>query len=105
MEFAKFIFKFNIKMLPEFFNSYFTKLENVHKHFPWQIHRNKYYQFYTSESGKKLFIVYIYLNVRKNIPKQYRRCSFSEFKVYYRKNALLKYISQETLIFLKYAST
>ena len=32
MEFAKFIFKFNNKMLPESFDCYFTKLDNIHKH-------------------------------------------------------------------------
>ena len=32
MEYAKFIFKFNIHKLPDSFNCYFTKLENVHKY-------------------------------------------------------------------------
>ena len=57
MEFAEFMFKFNNKMLPESFNSYFPKRDNVHLHFTRQKHPNEYYQFYTcSESGKKLFI-------------------------------------------------
>ena len=30
MEIAKFRFKFNNQMLPDFFNNYFTKLDNVH---------------------------------------------------------------------------
>ena len=32
MEIAKFIFKFNNQMLPDFFNNYFTKLDNVHNY-------------------------------------------------------------------------
>ena len=56
MEFAKFMFKFNNKMLPESFDCYFTKLDNIHQHNTRQKHRNEYYQFHTSsESGKKLF--------------------------------------------------
>ena len=29
MEIAKFLFKFNNQMLPDFFNNYFTKLGNI----------------------------------------------------------------------------
>ena len=80
MEFAKFMFKFNNKMLPESFDCYFTKLDNIHKHNTRQKHRNEYYQFHTSsESGKKT-LQYICLNVWKNIPKEYRHCSFLLFK-------------------------
>ena len=64
MEFAKFMFKFNNKMLPESFDCYFTKLNNIHKHNTRQKHRNEYYQFHTSESGKKT-LQYICLNVWK----------------------------------------
>ena len=74
MEFAKFMFKFNNKMLPESFYSYFTKLDNVLKHFTRQKHRNEYNQFYTtSESGKKT-LHHICLNTWKNVPKEYRHC-------------------------------
>ena len=45
MEFAKFMFKFNNKMLPESFDCYFTKLDNIRKHNTTQKHRNQYYQF------------------------------------------------------------
>ena len=88
MEYAKFMFKFNNKLLPEPFNSYFTKLDNVHIR---QKQCNEYYQFYTSESGKKT-LHHICLNVWKNIPSEYRHCSFSAFKIHYGKNALSKYI-------------
>ena len=45
------MFKFNNKMLSESFNSYFTKLDNVHKHFTRQKHRNEYHQFHTSSES------------------------------------------------------
>ena len=58
MEFAKFMFKFNNKMLHESFDGYFTILDNIHKHNTRQKHCNEYYQFHTSsESGKKLFSI------------------------------------------------
>ena len=47
-------------MLPEFFNSHFIKLGNVHKHYTRQKHRNKYYQVYTSESEKKNSSSYLF---------------------------------------------
>ena len=79
-------------MLPESFNSYFTKLDNVHKHFTRQKHRNKYYQFHTSSESylfkcaekfsKRVSSLYIFST--QNIPqKEYlieiysiRNCDF-----------------------------
>ena len=55
MEFAKFMFKFNNKMLPESFDCYFTKHDNIHKHNTRQKHRNEYYQL--QNKGKKLFSI------------------------------------------------
>ena len=70
MEFAKFMFKFNNKMLPESFDCYFTKLDNIHKHNTRQKHRNECYQFHTSSESRKKTLQYICLNVSKNIPKE-----------------------------------
>ena len=57
MKSAKFIFKFNNHILPDSFNRYFTKFENVHKYNTKQTQRNKFFQFRISfESGKKLYI-------------------------------------------------
>ena len=51
-EYAK--FKFNNHMLPDSFNCYFTKLENVPKYNTKQKQRNEYFQFpISSESGRK----------------------------------------------------
>ena len=79
MKFAKFMFKFNNKMLPESFDWYFTKLDNIHKHNTRQKHRNEYYQFHASSESEKKTLQYICLTVWKNIPKEYRYCSFSLF--------------------------
>ena len=43
MEYAKFIIKFNNYMLPDSFNYYFTRLENVHKYNTKQKQRNEYF--------------------------------------------------------------
>ena len=53
MKFAKFVFKFNTKMLPDSFNSYFTKLDNAHKHYTWKKHGNEYYSINTSSESRK----------------------------------------------------
>jgi len=44
MEYAKFMLKFNNKMLPDSFDNYFIKLENVHSYNTRQKHRNEYFQ-------------------------------------------------------------
>ena len=44
MEFAKFIFKYSNNMLPNFFNNYFIKLENIHNYNTRRKSRNEYLQ-------------------------------------------------------------
>jgi len=54
MEYAKFMFKFNNKMLPDSFDNYFIKLENVHSCNTRLKHRNEYFQsFIQSDAGRK----------------------------------------------------
>ena len=61
MEYAKFIFKFNNHMLPDSFNCYFTKLENIHQYNTKQKQRNEYFQFrISSESEEKLYTISVY---------------------------------------------
>ena len=56
----------------------------VHKYNTRQKFRNEYYQFYVgSESGKKS-LQYICLNICRNIPQEYRHCSFTKFKKYFK---------------------
>ena len=91
MELAKFIFKFKNQMLPSSFNNYFINLNQVHKYNTRQKFRNEFYQFYVgSESGKKS-LQYICLNIWKNIPQEYRHCSFTKFKKYFKTISLAKY--------------
>ena len=45
-------------MLPDFFNNYFTKLDNVHIYNTRQKTRVEFFQYSAaSESGEKLFII------------------------------------------------
>ena len=54
MEKAKFMFKYNNKMLPISFDNYFLKLEKVHKYNIRQKIRNECFQIYSrTESGRK----------------------------------------------------
>ena len=90
MELAKFIFKFKNQMLPSSFNNYFMNLNQVHKYIIRQKFRNDFYQFYVgSKSGKKS-LQYICLNIRKNIPKEYRHCSVTKFKEFFKTISLAK---------------
>ena len=58
MKIAKFMFKFNNQILPDFFNIYFTKLDNVHNYNTRQKTRAEVFQYsVASESRKKLFII------------------------------------------------
>ena len=91
MEFAKFMYKFNNKMLPESFNNYFTKLDDVHKYKTRQKHRNEFFQFYIASKTGQKSLRHICINVWKNVPTEYRQCSFFKFKRYFKSNALLKY--------------
>ena len=77
-EYAKFIFKFNNHMLPDFFNYYFTKLKN--KYITKQKQRNEFFQFrITSKSGRKT-LHHICLKVWKNVPTKLRHYPFPTFK-------------------------
>ena len=91
MEFAKFMYKVNNKMLPESFNNYFTKLDDVHKYKTRQKHRNEFFQLYIASKTGQKSLRHICINVWKNVPTEYRQCSFFKFKRYFKSNALLKY--------------
>jgi len=78
MEYAKFMLKFNNKMLPDSFDNYFIKLENVHSYNTRQKHRNEYIQsFIQSDAGRKT-LHHICLKIWTDIPPDYRHCSFSK---------------------------
>ena len=95
MEYAKFIFKFNNHMLPDSFNCYFTKLENVHKYNTKQKQRNEYFQFrISSESGRKT-LHHICLQVWKNVPTKFRHCPFSTYKKFLKSNIVSNYYTNK----------
>ena len=54
MKFAKFMFKYSNNTLPNSFNNYFIKLENIHNNNTGQKSRNEYFQTsFDTETGKK----------------------------------------------------
>ena len=91
MEFAKFIFKYSNNMLPNSFNNYFIKLENIHSYNTRQKSRNEYFQTsFGTETGEKT-LQYLGLNEWKSIPQEYRQCSFAKFKKFCKNKLLNKY--------------
>ena len=63
MEIAKFIFKFNNQMLPEFFNNYFTKLDNVHNYNIRQKSQAEFFQYFGASESRRKTLHYIGLKV------------------------------------------
>ena len=91
MEKAKFKFKYNNKMLPISFDNYFLKLEKVHKYNTRRKICNEYFQIYSRiESGRKA-LHHLYLKVWKEIPLEFRRCTFYRFKKHDKSTILTKY--------------
>ena len=95
MEYAKFIFKFNNHMLPDSFNCYFTKLENVHKYNTKQKQRNEYFQFCISSESRTKTLHYICLQVWKNVRTKFRHCPFSTFKKFFKSNIVSNYYTNK----------
>ena len=91
MEFPKFICKNSNNMLPNSFNNYFNKLENIHNYNTRQKSRNEYFHtFFGTETGKKT-LQYLGLNEWKSIVQEYRQCSFAKFKKFCKNKLLNKY--------------
>ena len=91
LEFTKFMFKYNNRLLPPSFNIYFTKLDVIHRYNTRQKVTSEIFQpFITSETGKKSF-QHIGLKIWKNIPEEFKHCSFSSFKKYVKSSAISKY--------------
>ena len=91
MEKAKFMFKYNNKMLPMSFDNCFLKLEKVHKYNTRQKVRNEYFLIYSrTESGRKA-LHHLCLKVWKEMPLKFRRSTFYRFKKYYKYTILTKY--------------
>ena len=84
MEKAKFMFKYNNKMLAICFDNYFLKLEKVHKYNTRQKIRNEYFQIYSrTKSGRKA-LHHLCLKLWKEIPLEFRCCTFYRSKNYYK---------------------
>ena len=91
MEIAKFMFKFYNKMLPNSFDSYFTKLDSIHSYNTRQKSTNEFFHYRArTEMGKKK-LHHICLKLWKNIPKKDRDVSFYRLKKLFKINCLSKY--------------
>ena len=76
IEFAKFMFKYNNRLLPPSFNNSFTKLDVIHHYNTRQKATSEFFQpFIASETGKKS-LQHIGLITWKNIPEEFKHCSF-----------------------------
>ena len=71
MEIAKFIFKFNNQKLPDFFNNYFTELDNIHNYNTRQKSRAEFFQCSVASESKRKTLYYIDLKVWKNDQKNF----------------------------------
>ena len=71
IEFAKFMFKCNNRLLPPSFNNYFTKLDVMHHCNSRQKVTSEFFQpFIASETGKKS-LQHIGVKIWKNIPEEF----------------------------------
>ena len=91
VEIAKFMFKFDNQMLPDFFNNYFTKLDNVHNYNTRQKTLVKFFQYSAASESRRKTPHHICIKVSKNVPKKFRHYTFSTFKKYLKTNVLLNY--------------
>ena len=63
MEIAKFMFKCNNQMLPDFFSNYFTKLDNVHIYNTRQKIRAELFQYSIASQSSRKTLYHIGLKV------------------------------------------
>ena len=91
IEIAIFHVKFYNQMLPDFFNNYFTKLDNVYNYKTRQITRAEFFQYSVASESREKTLHHIGLKVWKNVPKEFRHCPFPTFKKYLKRNTLLNY--------------
>ena len=63
MEITKFTFKLNNQMLSDFFNNYFTKLDNVHNYNTRQKTRAEFYQYSVASESRRKTLHHIDLKV------------------------------------------
>ena len=63
MEIAKFMFKFNNQMFPDFFNNCFTKFDSVHNYNTRQKTRAKFFQYSVAAESRRKILHHIGLKV------------------------------------------
>ena len=85
------MFKCNNQMLPDFFNNYCIKLENVYNYNSRQKTRAEFFQYSVASESRRKALDHIGLKVWKNAPKEFCHCPFPTFKKYFKTNTLLNY--------------
>ena len=79
-EHAKFLFRFNNNILPDYFKNYFVKLETIHHYHTRQKTKQDFFHtFARTEWGRKIIQRKV-LNVWKKISLELKSCSFQKFK-------------------------
>ena len=95
MELAKFMFKFNNKMLPNAFNNYFLKLDKIHRYNTRQKKRNEFFQSFVSSGEGRRALCHNCVKLWKDIPQEFRHCSFINLRFFFKTNILKTYVSTE----------
>ena len=80
MEIAKFKSKFNNQMFSDFFNNYFTKLDNVYNYNTRQKTRTKFFQYSVAFESKRKILHHIGLKVWKIYQKNFVIAHFQLLK-------------------------
>ena len=76
----------------EFFQYNTRLIFSIHHYNTRQKGTSEFFQpFIASETGKKS-LQYIGLKIWKNIPEEFKHCSFSSFKKYVKSSAVSKYV-------------
>ena len=78
-------------MLSDFFNKYFTILDNVHNYNTGQKTQAEFFQYSVAFESRRKTLHHIGLKVRKNVPKEFRHCPIPTFEKYFKTNTLLIY--------------
>ena len=76
MEDAKFLFRFSNNMLPNNFNSYFTSLGSIHRHYTRQKSKKDFFHTYSRTEGKKKMTEHEALEIWSKLAIEQKQASF-----------------------------
>ena len=76
MEDAKFLFRFSNNMLLNYFNSYFTSLGSIHRHYTRQKRKKDFFHTYSRTEGKKKMTEHKALEIWSKLRTEQKQASF-----------------------------